>query len=111
MASRNTQKLPREAGKHCVYCGELLGFWGLAKKEAAMSDAQMDAEIERSHEFADEVMGRLFDEVPDDCDLPSVAYGLFRQLVDFLALAGWTAEELKADIDRDVAMADVEGEA
>jgi hypothetical protein len=66
-------------------------------------------EFDQQAEIADDYMCDLLDETPDDVDVVGVAFSLWVNLTQFLASAGWAAEDLIKDVHHHVALGTTEG--
>lgn len=78
----------------------------LAQNFAEAKDDEFDHEMR----IVDRVMAGVHpDELPDDVNPSSVAYFLWRELIQVLFLCGYTSEELVSDV-RESALHDAETE-
>jgi hypothetical protein len=75
-----------------------------------MSEANdNEDEFQREDEAADILFDALLEETPDDTDIGGVAFSLWVKLTYFLALDGWTPDQLIEDIHHHMALATSEG--
>jgi hypothetical protein len=73
-----------------------------------------DAEIERQTALADQVVTKVMNKLPQQCDrlnvdVDFVVFGLFVFTVQMLAQSGWTVEQLAKDMQHHHAIGSSDG--
>jgi len=79
---------------------------------APADDVPSDADIDRWNALGEKLYDKLLDDIiAAEEDIDGVAFGVWVMLTQQLAEDGWTAEDLKREVDRHVALGSSEGSA
>jgi len=79
---------------------------------APADDVPSDADIDRWNALGLKLYDKLLDDIiAAEEDIDGVAFGVWVMLTQQLAEDGWTAEDLKREVDRHVALGSSEGSA